>query len=95
MVVRADVDPGIVDRVNLATYAQTIAQGTYRALGDFQGQEKAGQDAGAGAAVPPGPAITIILPSPIAAPRNEREITGQVIDITSLAQDDNAASGTK
>jgi hypothetical protein len=87
-VVRADVDPGIVDRVNLATYAQTIANGTYRALGDFQGQEKVGQDAAAGTAAPSGPAITIILPGVVAVPRNQRGAdnakAAQVIDLTPL-----------
>lgn len=91
MVVRADVDPTIVDRVNLATYAQTIANGTYRALGDFQGQEKPGQDAAAGTAAPSGPAITIILPGAIGAPREQREMktakSSEVIDLTPLTQE--------
>lgn len=86
-VVRADVDPSIVDRVNLATYAQTIANGTYRALGDFQGQEKPGQDAAAGSAAPSGPAITIILPGAIATPRQQRPEDSQVIDLTPLTSE--------
>jgi hypothetical protein len=93
-VVRAVVDPSIVDRVNLATYAQTVANGTYRALGDFQGQEKAGQDASAGTAAPTGPAITIILPGAIGAPREQREMKtakgSEVIDLTTLTSENPA-----
>ena len=86
-IVRAEVNPGPSDWVNIATYAQTIAQGTYRALGDFQGQEKPGQDALAGqATMPQAPAITIILPGVIAAPRAERkEREGTVIDVRDAA----------
>src|ERR1035441_6862127 len=74
------------DWVNIATYAQTVAQGTYRALGDFQAQDKPGQDAAGGQAqAPQGPAITIILPSVVALPRSQRGLPtaneGQVIDL--------------
>ena len=72
--------PGPGDWVNIAAYARTIAEGTYRALGDFQSQEKAGQDAAAGASAPSGPAITIILPNVIASPREERVLQSEVID---------------
>lgn len=88
-VITAEVDPGPGDWVNIATYARTIAEGTYRALGDFQAQEKPGSDAPAGAQAPSAPAITIILPGAIAQPRSERRLedgkAGQVIDLTPLA----------
>jgi len=88
-VVRADVDPTIVDRVNLATYLQTIANGTYRALGDVVAAEKAVQDAPAGTATAGAPQITIILPGAIAKPRSERGKAGegQVIDLTPLVNE--------
>lgn len=74
MVVTHDAAPGPGDWVNIATFLQTISQGTYRALGDFQGPEK-GQDAAAGALHPPtAPAVTIILPAAISAPREERQV---------------------
>ena len=81
-----EVEPGPGDWVNIATYLRTISEGTYRALGDFQSQEKPGQDAPAGAAGPATPAITIILPGAIALPRQERSVNeernkGQVIDL--------------
>lgn len=84
--------PGPGDWVNIATFAQTIAQGTYRALGDFQAQDKPGQDAVGGAQLNPslGPAITIILPGAVAMPRAERGIDdarqGQVIDVREVIE---------
>lgn len=94
-VVRAAVAPGPGDWVNIATYARTVAEGTYRALGDFAAQEKPGSDAPTGAAPPTAPAITIILPAAIAAPRQERVIEedkpGQVIDLTQVASGDAGA----
>jgi hypothetical protein len=83
-IVRAEVEPGPSDWLNIATYARTIADGTYRALGDFQAQEKPGSDAVAGAPAPSGPAITIILPGAVAAPRPDRKIDEQVIDLTEV-----------
>ena len=87
MVVRADVEPSAADWVNIATYARTVADGTYRALGDFQGQEKASQDAGANPQTPVAPAITIILPAAIAQPRSLRSAGEQVIDLTTVTDD--------
>lgn len=84
MIVRDETDPTTGDMVNIAAYAKTIAEGTYRALGDFQAQEKAGQDASAGAAASGVPAITIILPGVIAAPREQRAARGQVIDVAGV-----------
>lgn len=80
-VTRVEVEPGPADWLNIATYLRTIADGTYRALGDFQAQEKPGSDALAGATTPSGPAITIILPLAIAQPREMRECKGEVIDL--------------
>lgn len=82
MVVREEVEPTMGDRVNLATYARTIADGTYRALGDFEAQEKAGQDAKVGQTN--SPSITIILPACISKARGDRSITevqSEVIDL--------------
>lgn len=84
MVVEKEVVPGPGDWVNIATYARTVSEGTYRALGDFAAQEKPGQDAAAGATNAPAPAITIIIPTAIAEPRQERQSKGQVIDVQAL-----------
>jgi hypothetical protein len=88
-ILRAETAPTTGDWVNIATYARTIADGTYRALGDFQGQDKPGSDAPAGTVNAAQPSITIILPAAIAVPRAERQITeakqGQVIDLTPVA----------
>ena len=78
--------PGPGDWVNIATFAQTIAQGTYRALGDFQAQDKPGQDAVGGQLnAPQAPAITIIMPGAVAFPRAERgekpALVSEVIDL--------------
>ena len=69
-----EVNPTMGDRVNLATYARTIADGTYRALGDYQATEKPGQDAIGGQAAAGVPSITIILPGVVAYPREQRAI---------------------
>ena len=82
-IVTHEAEPGPGDWVNIATFAQTIAQGTYRALGDFQASDKPGQDAGLLNA-PQGPAITIIMPGAVAFPRDQRgirEARGEVIDL--------------
>lgn len=70
--------PSTGDRVNLATYARTIAEGTYAALGDRVSGLGAKEGAAEGHA-PPG--ITIILPGAIAAPRSERGVSGVVVDM--------------
>lgn len=89
-VVRADVDPGPGDWVNIATYLRTIAEGTYRALGDTAPGEKAGSDAPAGTQLPQPPAITIILPGAIASPREDRRLDeakmGEVIDLREVTE---------
>jgi hypothetical protein len=88
-----EADPGPGDWVNIATFAQTIAQGTYRALGDFQAQDKPGQDAiGGQLTAPAGPAITIIMPGAVAFPREARGVAeakaGKVIDIGEVKPED-------
>lgn len=61
----------ISDLVNLATYAHTIHEMTYRALGDHGAN--GGKADTTAAAAPPAPAMTIILPAAIALPRDQRQ----------------------
>lgn len=75
-IVRATVKPSTGDWVNIATYLRTLQDLSYRALGDTTASEKGNQDVPVGT---PGPAITIILPAAIAAPRQERQ--AKVIDL--------------
>lgn len=75
--------PGPADLVNIATYARTLADLAYRALGDAaaDGQERR---AAVSATNSPQQAITIILPTAIGAPRGERVLPpgdGPVIDL--------------
>lgn len=91
-VVRAEASPSPADWLNVATYARTVAEGTYRALGDFVGDSKiTGDSAGAAATNSPQAAITIILPAAISAPREDRDYVTerqakrpQVIDVQDL-----------
>jgi hypothetical protein len=73
---------GPADLVNIATYARTLADLAYRALGDAaaDGQERRTE---VSATNSPQQAITIILPTAIGAPRGERVLPGQgpVIDL--------------
>lgn len=64
----------ISERVQLATYLQTIAQGTYAALGDRVSSSGAKDDVNSNPNGTPG--ITIILPGVIAKPRAERSVNG-------------------
>lgn len=89
-VTRAEVEPSIVDRVNLATYARTVADLSYRALGDMAMGEKAASDAGAGTGAGAPPPITIILPGAIAGPRERQARKAQVIDLQPLAGESGA-----
>ena len=73
-----DLDPTTGDLVNIATALRTATDGTYRAIGDFQAQDKPGQD-GSVNGQPPPPSITIILPSVISQPRDSSP--SQVIDL--------------
>jgi hypothetical protein len=75
--------PGPADLVNIATYARTLADLAYRALGDAaaDGQERRTE---VSATNGPQQAITIILPTAIGAPRGERVLPpgdGPVIDL--------------
>ena len=77
-IVRAEVEPSTGDLVNIATFLQTVAAGTYRALGDVEPGSRQGQDgpAGSGASAP---GITIILPACIS---KAREISpAEIIDL--------------
>ena len=60
------VKPSIKDRVDIANYAKTVAEASYRALGDAPAAT--GEGAGGGGQ----PVINIILPAQIAAPRAGR-----------------------
>lgn len=75
--------PGPADLVNIGTYARTLADLAYRALGDAaaDGQERRAE---VSATNSPQQAITIILPTAIGAPRGERILPpgdGPVIDL--------------
>ncbi len=63
------VDPSIKDRVDLANYAKTVADLSYKALGDLADARPAEGGGAFGGA--PG-SITIILPPVVAQPRAER-----------------------
>jgi hypothetical protein len=78
-VVTAECNPSSGDLVNITTMLQNISNGSYRALGDFQAQEKPGSDLSSNGQPPP-PSITIILPSVIAHPR-ETEAQSKIIDL--------------
>lgn len=76
--------PGITDRAALASYAKTVAEASYRALGDVpssKGEDGPGNQAGNH--------LTIVLPRIIAEPRQERSVTidrqGVTIDVTPSA----------
>lgn len=78
-----EAEPGPADLVNIATFARTLADLAYRALGDSaaDGQERRAE---VSATNSPQQAITIILPTSIAAPRGERQLPpgdGPVIDL--------------
>ena len=82
-------DPSTGDRVNLATYARTIADLTYRALGDREAAEGGAADVPGGTPAPP--SITVILPGVIQAPREQRHITeptGPIIDLREVSKTD-------
>ena len=74
-----DLEPTTGDLVNIATALRTATDGTYRAIGDFQAQDKPVQD-GSVNGQPPPPSITIILPSVISQPRDTSP-KSQVIDL--------------
>src|SRR6185437_3602701 len=80
-IIEYDVLPGPGDWLNIATYARTIADMTYRALGDHAANGGYKADASAGNP-PPAPPITIVLPNAISRPRDERslEIESAVVE---------------
>jgi len=83
MVIPTEMDPGPGDLVNIATFARTIADLSYRALGDAaaDGQERKPDP---GATNNPQAAITIILPAAIGQPRGLRQMpsdSSTVIDL--------------
>lgn len=82
--VEYQVEPSPADLLSIATYARTITDMTYRALGDFQAQGKAVQDAPAASLTPPPPPITIVLPGPVSRPRYERSLEVEVGDASTL-----------
>ena len=60
------VKPSIKDRVDLANYAKTVAEASYRALGDAPAAASEGSGAGMV------PVVNVILPLQIASPRVSR-----------------------
>lgn len=72
-VIEYEAEPGIIDRLNIATYARTVAEMTYRALADHAANGAYKTDASPGI-TPPSPPVTFILPGPIARPRGERSV---------------------
>jgi hypothetical protein len=63
--------------VNLATYARTICDMTYAALGDRAAAAGAKEEGPAASSAPTPPPITIILPGLISRPRSDREEPGE------------------
>lgn len=74
-VIEAEVEPGPGDWLNIATYARTIADMTYRALGDHGANGGYKADASPEKA-PPAPPVTIVMPSAVALPRPLRSLPG-------------------
>lgn len=65
---RAEVEAGLRERVELATYARTVAELSYRALGDHEAAKPTQDERGNGAPQN----LTIVLPVQVAVPRQER-----------------------
>ena len=85
-VIEYEAVPGPSDWLNIATYLRTIADMTYRALGDHEANGRYRADAGPGSP-PPAPPIAIVLPDAIAKPREQRQIGSPVVDIKSGLED--------
>lgn len=99
-VIRAEQDVSYSDRVNLANYARTIADLSYRALGDSAAAFGAGtrQDGPPGSAAQAAQAgasqINIIIPSVIASDRQSRaEPPGKVKHPSGLEGDSSQSIG--
>ena len=80
-IIEYEATSGPADWLSIATYLRTIADMTYRALGDHEASGRYRADASPGT-TPPAPPITIILPDAIARPRLERglEIENRMIE---------------
>jgi hypothetical protein len=76
-------EPTMADLLNIATFARTVHDMTYRALGDTVANGGHETDTSPGAS-PPTPPITIVLPEAIARPRLERCIN---VESRILSQD--------
>jgi hypothetical protein len=79
-IVKYEAEPSPADCLAIVTYARTIADMTYRALGDHEGNGGYMADASPGTP-PPTPPITIVLPTVIAKPREQRQIEPPVVDV--------------
>lgn len=75
---RVELEPSLRDRCDLALYAKNVAEGSYRALGDVESVKNAPAPE---AALPGAGQITIVLPAPVAAPRQVRahDIEAEVV----------------
>lgn len=73
-IVEFEAEPTLADRVNLATYVRTITDLTYRALGDMAVNGGPGELL----TLPAPPPVTIILPTAVAAPRQERVVSAAI-----------------
>lgn len=75
-----EMEPNLKDRVDLAAYAQRVADLGYRALGDAA----AGGGEGGGVLPVGAASITIVLPAQVAAPRPDRsyDVDCEVIPLT-------------
>jgi hypothetical protein len=85
-VIEYEAEPGPSDWLSIATYLRTIADMTYRALGDHEANGRYRADAGPGGSTP-APSIEIVLPDAIAKPREQRQIGSPVVDINSGLED--------
>ena len=72
--VLVETPPSTGDLVNIATFARTVADLTYRALGDQSADSKSDFNVNAAALQPP-PGITVILPACAVEPRQRRAKT--------------------
>jgi hypothetical protein len=72
-IVEYEAKPGPAEWLNIATFARTVFDLTYRALGDFGANGGYKADASPGTP-PPAQPISIILPAAIARPREERSV---------------------
>lgn len=75
--VEYEAQPGPGDWLNIASYARTVADMTYRALGDHTANGGHKADASAGMP-PPAPPVTIVLPGAIAHPRTEHSLNPEL-----------------